>query len=293
MVGRIGIIGGSGLGKALGTLGSGQEHQVNTPFGAPSGPIVTTEVDGVPVALLARHGPGHIHSPSMVPFRANLYALKSLGVTHVLASAACGSLREEIAPRDLVIVDQLIDKTFRRAGTFFEDVVVHAELANPFCPAVREKLLEAAPKTAGEGQVHRAGTLVVMEGPQFSTRAESELHRSWGAQLIGMTLMPEAKLAREAELCYAAVTLATDYDCWRPAHEDVSKLELLKEIISHLEAATARALSLIRAALPMIASEKLVPCGCQSALELGLWTDKAKIPETTRTRLQLLLGKYL
>jgi 5'-methylthioadenosine phosphorylase len=291
MVGRIGIIGGSGLGEALGALGTGESHEIDTPFGKPSAPIVTTEVDGVPVALLARHGPGHVFNPSAVPYRANIWALKSLGVTHVIASAACGSLREEIAPRDLIVIDQVVDKTFRRPNTFFEELAVHVEIANPFCPGVRGALLGAARKV--DTNVHRGGTYVCMEGPQFSTRAESEIHRSWGAHLIGMTLMPEAKLAREAELCYAAVTLATDYDCWRPAHEDVSKLELLKEIISNLEVATRNALGLIRNALPTIASGKLPTCSCQSALELGIWTDKSRIPEAARKRLDPLIGKYL
>src|SRR3990167_3317352 len=194
---RIGIIGGSGLGQALGQLTHGQEHWLDTPFGKPSGAIVTGELGGVPVALLARHGAGHVHSPTQVPYRANIFGLKTLGVTHLLCSTAVGSLREEIAPRDLVVPDQLIDKTFRRATTFFDEFAVHAELANPFCSKLRGILLESAKGT--KAKVHDGATLVVMEGPQFSTRAESELHRSWGAHLIGMTAMPEAKLAREAE----------------------------------------------------------------------------------------------
>ena len=291
MIGRIGIIGGSGLGEALGALGSGQAHDVDTPFGKPSAPIVTTDVDGIPVALLPRHGLGHVHSPSKVPFRANIFALKSLGVTHILASAAVGSLREEIAPKDLTLVDQIIDKTHKRDHTFFDDLAVHAELAQPFCPGIRGALLETSPGV--KAKVHRSGTLVVMEGPAFSTRAESELHRQWGAHLIGMTLMPEAKLAREAEICYAAVCLATDYDCWRPAHAEVGKLELLREIVGNLKEATANALDLIRRTLPVVARGGLVPCACQSTLELGIWTDKARISPATRERLRPILGKYL
>ena len=197
----VGIIGGTGLGEALGALGTGEVRHVETPFGRPSGPITLTEVEGHPVALLSRHGPGHLLNPSTVPYRANIWALKSLGVTHVLASGAVGSLREEVAPRHLVIPDQVIDRTFRRASTFFDDLAVHVELAAPFCTNLRNLLVKAG---AGfPARVHQGGTYVCMEGPQFSTRAESELHRSWGASLIGMTVMPEAKLAREAELCYA------------------------------------------------------------------------------------------
>ena len=246
----VGIIGGSGLGQALGGITAKEIHDVDTPFGKPSQPIVVSEVEGVRVALLARHGAGHRHSPTFVPYRANIYALKQLGVTHVLASAASGSLKEEIAPRDLVVVDQAIDKTFRRPNTFFDELAVHTELASPFCPTLRGLMLAAAPKV--KAKVHAAGTYVCMEGPGFSTRAESELHRSWGAELIGMTLLPEAKLAREAELCYAAVGLATDYDCWRPPEHEVDKLKLLEEIIGNLKSATANALELLRATLPAV-----------------------------------------
>lgn len=287
----VGIIGGSGLGEALGVLGQGEQVEVKTPFGRPSQPIVVTEVAGVKVALLARHGPGHRFSPTHVPYRANIMALKQLGVTHVLASAASGSLKEEVAPRHLLVPDQLIDKTFRRPSTFFDDLAVHVELAAPFCPTLRQALLSAAPKV--DTTVHPRGTYVCMEGPQFSTRAESELHRSWGAELIGMTLMPEAKLAREAELCYAAVCLPTDYDCWRPAKENVDRLELLEEILGNLKAATENALSLIREALPAVGKLEPGRCGCAHALELAIWTDKAHLPPSAHDWLEPLLGKYL
>ena len=286
---RVGIIGGSGLGQALGQLTHGQEHALETPFGRPSAPVVTGELDGVPVALLARHGAGHVHSPTQVPYRANLFALKSLGVTHLLCSTAVGSLREEIAPRDLVVPDQLIDKTFRRATTFFDEFAVHAELANPFCGKLRSILLESARGT--KAKVHDGATLVVMEGPQFSTRAESELHRSWGAHLIGMTAMPEAKLAREAELCTAYLSLPTDYDCWRPHPTTLDSHELLKEIIGNLEAATALALETLRTAVKLVAERCTGDCACQSALSLGVWTDKAKISPHTRERLKPLIGR--
>jgi 5'-methylthioadenosine phosphorylase len=281
----IGIIGGSGLGEALGALSTGEQHRIDTPFGETSAPIVTAEIGGVPVALLARHGEGHLLNPSRVPYRANIFALKKLGVTRIVASGAVGSLREEIAPRSLVIPDQVVDRTFRRAGTFYEDLAVHVELASPFCPGLRRALLSAGTSTDG-------GTYVCMEGPQFSTRAESELHRSWDAHLIGMTVMPEAKLAREAEICYALVALVTDHDCWRPRKADLDAHRLLEEIIGHLRAATENALGLIRRALPAVASGS-TGCGCQSALALGIWSDRAKIPPEVRHRLAPLLGKYL
>ena len=286
---RIGIIGGSGLGQALGQLTHGQEHSLDTPFGKPSGAIVTGELSGVPVALLARHGAGHVHSPTHVPYRANIFALKTLGVTHLLCSTAVGSLREEIAPRDLVVPDQLIDKTFRRQTTFFDEFAVHAELANPFCSKLRSILLESARTT--KAKVHDGATLVVMEGPQFSTRAESELHRSWGAHLIGMTAMPEAKLAREAELCCAYLSLPTDYDCWRPHPEALDQHALLQEIIGNLEANTALALEVLRKAVRLVAERCTADCSCQSALSLGLWTDKSKISAETREKLKPLIGR--
>jgi 5'-methylthioadenosine phosphorylase len=281
----IGIIGGSGLGEALGALPTGEAHRIDTPFGATSAPIVTTEIGGVPVALLARHGEGHLLNPSRVPYRANIFAMKKLGVTRILASGAVGSLREEIAPRSLVIPDQVVDRTFRRAGTFYEDLAVHVELASPFCPGLRRALLAAGRSADG-------GTYVCMEGPQFSTRAESELHRAWDAHLIGMTVMPEAKLAREAEICYALVALVTDHDCWRPRKADLDAHRLLEEIIGHLRAATENALGLIRRALPQVASEKS-ECGCRSALALAIWSDRKKIPPEVRSRLAPLLGRYL
>jgi 5'-methylthioadenosine phosphorylase len=281
----IAIIGGSGLGEALGALGKGAEHRVDTPFGAPSSPITIAEVGGVEVALLARHGPGHLLNPSRVPYRANLFALKKLGVTHVIASGAVGSLREEIAPRSLVIPDQAIDRTFRRAGTFFEELAVHVELASPFCPQLRGALREA-------GSARDGGTYVCMEGPQFSTRAESEANRAMGGDLIGMTVMPEAKLAREAELCYALVALVTDYDCWRPARGELDRHALLEEIIANVRAATEAALALIRQALPAAQALKAGACSCSSALALGIWSDKTQVPAKVRDALGPLLGKY-
>jgi 5'-methylthioadenosine phosphorylase len=302
----IGIIGGTGLGEALGALGAGQRHTLDTPFGPTSGPIVTTQISGVPCALLSRHGEGHVLAPSSVPFRANIFALKQLGVTHILASAACGSLREQIAPRELVLPDQVIDKTFCRPNSFFDGVVAHVEMATPFCPTLRSLLskvgepfcptLRSLLSKVGEslpGKLHSRGTYVCMEGPQFSTRAESEMHRAWGGDLIGMTLMPEAKLAREAEICYAAVALATDYDCWRKRADDEDKLRLLEEIIGNVKAATQNALSLISRAIPQVGAQAGHPCECQSALKLGIWTDHRYISAETRARLAPLIGKYV
>lgn len=287
----IGIIGGSGLGESLGAIGHGEMLQVDTPFGRPSGPIVRTEVQGVPVALLARHGEGHLFNPSRVPYRANIFALKSLGVTHLLASAAVGSLRDSIAPGHLVIADQLIDKTVDRPRTFFDDLAVHVEFGAPFCSSMRAQL-SAAAKSAST-VVHSQGTYICIEGPQFSTRAECELHRSWGADLIGMTALPEAKLAREAELCYALVALPTDYDCWKPHPSEVDKQDLLREIIGNLQLATRHAVGLIRAALPLIAAQAQQPCACQSALELAIWSEPTRISSEVRRRLGPLIGKYL
>lgn len=285
----IGIIGGTGLGESLGALGPGQSHNIDTPFGMPSGPITTTQVGGVPVALISRHGPGHLLNPSSVPFRANIYALKTLGVTHILASAAVGSLREKIAPRDLVLPDQAIDKTFCRPTSFFDGLAVHVEMAEPFCPTLRSMLSAVGARLPVK--VHSSATYVCMEGPQFSTRAESEMHRAWGGDLIGMTLLPEAKLAREAEICYAPVALVTDYDCWRKRLIDEDKVALLEEIIGNVKAATQNALALISQALPYVAQAG-ESCACQSALRLAIWSDRAMIPEDVSLRLSPILGKY-
>ena len=287
----VGVIGGTGLGEALGGLGAGEIREVDTPFGRPSGPITLTEVEGTRVALLSRHGDGHMRNPSAVPYRANVFALKSLGVTHILASGAVGSLREEVAPRHLVIPDQVIDRTYRRAGTFFDELAVHVELGAPFCATLRNVLAKAG--TGFPARIHPSGTYVCMEGPQFSTRAESELHRSWGASLIGMTAMPEAKLAREAEICYALVALPTDYDCWKPHPANLDQARLIEEILGNVKAATQNALELIRRAIPKIAEVADKACACQSALALAIWSDRSRIAPETKERLRPILGKYL
>ena len=287
----VGVIGGTGLGEALGALGNGQTHDLATPFGKPSGPITVADVGGVPVALLSRHGEGHLLNPSSVPYRANVYALKVLGVTHILASGAVGSLREDVAPRSLVIPDQIIDKTFRRPSTFYEELAVHVELASPFCSSLRNVLARSGTSLAT--RIHNGGTYVCMEGPQFSSRAESELHRSWGASLIGMTAMPEAKLAREAEICYALVALPTDYDCWRPHPTTVDQHKVIEEILANVKVATQNALELIRRAVPAVAALAEKPCPCQSALSMAIWSDRARIPPEVKEKLKPLLGRPL
>ncbi|HEV8291325.1 MAG TPA: S-methyl-5'-thioadenosine phosphorylase [Tepidisphaeraceae bacterium] len=303
---KIGVIGGSGLGSLLGEQG-GKRHEVETPFGRPSNAIVEVQWEGLSVFLLSRHGAGHLLNPSMVPYRANLFALKELGCTHVIASGAVGSLREEFRPRDLVIPDQIIDKTYKRANTFYEKAAVHVEFAEPFCAVLRQILVEAAgaasrtlPDSGSQYLVHGRGCYVCMEGPAFSSRAESLMHRLWGGDLIGMTAMPEAKLAREAEISYALVALVTDYDCWRnkPAaatgEVEKSKDELLKEIIGNLAAATQNAMEVIKRAIRILAErrEKLPPSPAHSALKLGIWSEKGRIDREEVKRLGPLWMKY-
>ncbi len=287
----IGLIGGTGLGEALFGETHSEERWIDTPFGRPSSPVRIVQWHGLEVALLARHGDGHVYNPSQVPYRANIYALKSLGVTHVIASGAVGSLREQIRPRELVIVDQVIDKTWRRPATFFDEgLAVHVELAEPFCPQLRELLLRAARRA--ELPVHDGGTYVCMEGPAFSTVAESRMHRQWGGDLIGMTVMPEAKLAREAEICYALVALATDYDCWRPHDATQDKQQLLAEIIGNLQAATTNAVRLLKAAVEELAARPPSRCPDHDALELAIWSEKSKIDPQVYERYGVLLEKY-
>lgn len=299
---KIGLIGGSGLGAALAAQTQGVVHEVETPFGRPSGPIVETEISGVPVLVLSRHGPGHLLNPSHVPYRANIYGLKKLGCTHIIASGAVGSLREELAPRHLVVVDQVIDKTHKRANTFFDTGAVHVEMAEPFCPVLRKIVLEAA-KGDTTTTVHNKGTYVCMEGPAFSTRAESLMHRLWGGDLIGMTVMPEAKLAKEAEIPYALIALVTDYDAWRPpashppSHSDQAVHDpaaLLNEIIGNLTDASNHAIALMKSTVALLAQkqEELAHCPALSALKLGIWSDKTKIPRDEVARLHELWGRY-
>lgn len=288
---KIGIIGGSGLGDALHADSEGRGVRPETPFGLPSSAIIETNWKGVEIALLNRHGDGHLIPPSKVPYRANIYALKALGCTHVIASGAVGSLREALAPKHLVIPDQVIDKTHRRIPTFFDTLAAHIEFSAPFCPILRQHLLDCA--DAADTVVHDGGTYVCMEGPAFSTRAESEMHRQWGGDLIGMTVMPEAKLAREAELAYAMVALPSDYDCWRPLPADLGKHELLKEIIGNLTEATRNAVALIKSAVQRFDAIADTPSPAHSALELGIWSDRSLISQKQKDTLGLLVEKHL
>ena len=287
----IGLIGGTGLGQALLAEVRGREVEIDTPFGRPSAPIVQGNWEGVEVAFLPRHGPGHTICPTAVPYRANIYALKSLGVAHIIGSGATGSLREEFRPGDLVVPDQVIDKTTRRSVSFFDEagIVVHVELAEPFCPVLRKLLLAAAESTTVK--VHPGGTYVCVEGPSFSTVAESRMHRAWGGDLVGMTCMPEARLAREAEICYTVIALPTDYDCWRPHDPSMDKGALLNEIIGNLEHATANSVALIRAALRAVAERALPQCACQRSLDLAVWTNRQHIRRETMERFGVLLAR--
>lgn len=289
----IGVIGGTGVEEALG-LEEGEKILPETPFGPPAAPITKTQWEGVDIAVLPRHGQGHVFNPTNVPFRANIFALKLLGVTHIIASGATGSLREHIHPGQIVVVDQIIDKTTRRAGTFYEDAAVHVEMAEPFCPIMRRWLLDAAHGLSdGDGQtitVHDGGTYVCMEGPAFSTRAESHMHRAWGGDLIGMTAMPEAKLAREAEIAYAMIGLPTDYDCWKP-HEGTTQ-DLLSEIIGNLKKASAASLALMKAALRDVSTLR-TPSPAHEALSLAVWTPREHIPAEEVERLAPLWGRAL
>ena len=284
----VGIIGGTGLGDALAEkMTDAERHDVETPFGKPSAPILVGQFGKKRIAFLSRHGTGHTLSPSEVPFVANIFALKKLGVHAIISSGAVGSLQERIAPGDLVIVDQFIDKTFRRASSFFARLgAVHCEMADPTCGRVREMLIDTAKGI--DVTTHTSGTYVCMEGPQFSTRAESLMHKAWGGDLIGMTAMPEAKLAREAQVCYAIVALASDYDCWRPHEGGKDKQTLLKEIIGNLQSATNNCLELIKAVLS--SEHELVgeDCHCRKSLDLAVWTDQSRIDKGEKEKLSVL-----
>jgi len=288
---KIGIIGGSGLGETLAKEVGGQEVTVDTPYGSTSGPILVTRWESVDIAFLSRHGPGHLLNPSAVPYRANIFALKTLGVSHILASGATGSLREAIEPRHLVICDQVIDKTCARQSTFFDEgLVAHVEFAEPFCPKLRALLQEAAAKV--DTDVHPGGTYVCMEGPQFSSMAESKMHQVWGGDLIGMTCMPEAKLAREAEISYALIALPTDYDCWRPHEPGKDRQALLSEIIGNLNAVTDHAITLLRAVVPMLAERLDEAWPYADALALAIWSDKSKVDPCVIEKLRPIVGRY-
>ncbi|MFT4150406.1 MAG: S-methyl-5'-thioadenosine phosphorylase, partial [Paracoccaceae bacterium] len=263
----IGVIGGSGLYRIEGLEGASWV-KVGSPFGKPSDDVLLGRIGGVPMAFLPRHGRGHVHTPTSVPYRANIDALKRLGVTDVIAVSAVGSLREDYRPGDFVIVDQYIDRTFAREKSFFgPGCVAHVGFAHPTCPRLGAACAKAAAEAGAT--VHRDGTYLAIEGPQFSTLAESRLYRQWGTDVIGMTGMPEAKLAREAELCYASVAMVTDFDCWHPDHDAVD----VAQVIATLTANAGRARDMV-AALPGLLGAERAPCphGCDRALDMAIMT---------------------
>jgi 5'-methylthioadenosine phosphorylase len=282
---HIAVIGGSGL-YAMGSLTDVQEHNLETPFGAPSSPVIIGTLEGKRVAFLARHGLGHFISPTEVNYRANIYALKMLGAKRVISISACGSLREDYAPGHIVIPDQLYDNTKDRERSFFEQgLVAHIGVADPFCTKLSQGVFDAV-KSAG-ATVHKGGTFITIEGPRFSTKAESNVFRSWGMSIIGMTASPEAFLAREAEMCYAVMAHVTDYDVWHVSAEPVT-VEMVIQTLNKNTQTAQEALRLLAKSLP---DEQ--PCECQNALATALITNPQVVPLETRQKLDLLVGKYL
>lgn len=282
---RIGIIGGSGLYDIDG-IKDVKNVEVDTPFGKPSDKFITGKLEGKEVAFLPRHGKGHTLLPSELNFRANIYGMKKLGVGHIIAVSAVGSLKEEIKPLDIVIVDQFIDRTKERDNTFFGDgVVAHTTFADPVCPTLASILHESTKKITSN--VHKGGTYVCMEGPLFSTRAESMLYRQWGGSVIGMTNLQEAKLAREAEICYSTLAMATDYDCWHEEEEEVT----VEMIVANLMKNVDNAKKIVKQAIQAISIER--KCGCMSAMAGAIITNKSAIPAKTKERLDLIIGKYV
>ena len=284
MEAQIGIIGGSGLYSMPG-FEAQQERTIETPWGRPSDSYVLGTLSGKPVAFLARHGRGHRISPSELNFRANIYGMKSLGVERIISLSAVGSLKEEHRPLDFVIPEQFFDRTRGRANTFFGDgLVAHISFADPVCPQLVE-VVDAAARASGVN-VKRGGTYLCMEGPAFSTKAESIVYRSWGMDVIGMTNLQEAKLAREAEICYVTVAMVTDYDCWHPGHDAVT----VKDIIANLNKNAENACKVVAAAVAAMPAGRT--CECGSALSHAIITDRKLVPESTRKKLELLIGKY-
>jgi 5'-methylthioadenosine phosphorylase len=279
------IIGGSGL-YSMSGLADTREYDISTPFGQPSAPVVIGTLEGQRVAFLARHGIGHHIMPTQVPYRANIYALKSLGVERIVSINACGSLRQDYAPGQIVIPDQLFDNTRERPRTFFGDgLVVHIGVADPFCPVLSHSL-EAAVQTAG-ATVHHGGTFIIIEGPRFSTKAESNTYRLWGMSLVGMTAAPEAFLAREAEMCYSIMAHVTDYDVWHTSEEPVT----VEMVIRTLNQNTAHAQNAIHHLVKTLPKRRT--CACKKALASALITHPSAIPPETRQKLDLLVKKYL
>jgi len=282
---KLAVIGGTGLYDIEG-LTDIEEVNVDTPFGKPSDSIIVGRLGGVNIAFLPRHGKGHRISPTEVPSRANIYALKSLGVEHVIAINSCGSFKEEIKPGHLLIPDQIIDRTRNRVNTFFGGgIVAHIQFADPFCPVLSQIIYQSA-LDAG-ATVYKGGTFIAMEGPAFSTRAESRLYRSWGADIIGMTVLPEARLAREAEICYASIACVTDYDSWHETNEPVSVEGILSTMRHNIE----NAKKIIKLAAGRIPEKR--DCDCASALGPALVTAPELIPAEQKKKLDLLIGKYI
>jgi 5'-methylthioadenosine phosphorylase len=281
----VGVIGGSGLYDIEG-LNSARSIRVRTPFGNPSDAITVGLLEGIRVAFLSRHGRGHLLNPSGINYRANLFALKSLGVSHVISVSAVGSMKESIQPGDVVVPDQFIDLTKRRVSTFFDHgVVAHVAFGEPICTELGQALLSAGERVGAT--LHRSGTYLCMEGPQFSTKAESRLYRQWGVDVIGMTNMPEAKLAREAELCYATLALVTDYDCWHETEEAVT----VEAVLSTLHRNVALAKQILRAVMPAFINP--LECPCHRALDNAILTAQSRIPSAARKKLSLLIGRAL
>ena len=284
MQAEIGIIGGSGLYSMPG-LTDVQELSLATPFGTPSDAYVLGTLNGRKVAFLARHGRGHRFMPTELNYRANIHGFKELGVERILSLSAVGSLKDEHKPLDFVIPDQFVDRTRHRVDTFFGDgLVAHVALGDPVCEETA-KFVEEACRRAGVS-VKRGGTYLNMEGPQFSTKAESNLYRSWGMDVIGMTNLTEARLAREAELCYVTVAMVTDYDCWHPEHDDVTVEQIVGVLLQNAE----HACNVVREAVGVLPKERT--CKCGSALSHAIITDKSKVPAETLQRLRLIVGKY-
>lgn len=282
---KLAVIGGSGL-YSMSGLSSTEEYDLDTPFGKPSAPIVVGQLEHHPVAFLARHGIGHWLTPTEVPYLANIYALKSLGIERIVSVSACGSLREDYAPGQIVIPDQIFDNTKSRRRSFFGDgLVAHISVADPFCNELSEQL-EQAVRDAG-AVVHHGGAIITIEGPRFSTKAESHAYRAWGMSLIGMTTSPEAFLAREAEMCYAVMAHVTDYDVWHVSEEPVT----VEKVIKTLNQNTQFAQNAIRRLMLTLRSART--CDCGNALANALITQRNSIPNETRTKLDLLVRKYL
>ena len=286
---KIGVIGGSGL-YQMDALADVEEIQVETPFGSPSDALIVGKLEGVPVAFLARHGRSHALTPSELPFRANIYAMKALGVEYLISASAVGSLKAEAKPVDMVVPDQFIDRTKNRASTFFgEGIVGHISFGDPVCGNLAQVLADSvASQQFEEVTLHRGGTYVCMEGPAFSTKAESQLYRSWDATVIGMTNLPEAKLAREAEIAYATLAMVTDYDCWHPDHDSVT----VEMVIGNLQKNAANAQKVIIEVVRRLNQHPPIS-EAHSALKFAIITPLDKAPKKTKEKLDLLLKKYL